>query len=227
MEHKLLPGDRLPSEVEMIEYFDASKSTVRESMRMLEAQGLIATKTGPKGGAFVNEVPESRINVILSNYLFFKETSIKDLYQMRIALEPALVEDLAGTLSKEQLANLRQQIQKYALPPEDTEQERQHHIESLEFHRMLADYSNNELLKLVIRFTAQMLSDLTIYKRLYQPKNYQLWKNGLDSHLELLSALQVGNGEKAGLIMKRHMQSAMEFMEQQEVQMTRRFMQES
>lgn len=50
VEQHLQPGDRLPNETELIENFNASKSTVRESMRILEAQGIIKTKTGPKGG---------------------------------------------------------------------------------------------------------------------------------------------------------------------------------
>ncbi|NDA30344.1 MAG: FadR family transcriptional regulator, partial [Alphaproteobacteria bacterium] len=45
----LKSGDKLPNESEMIDLFGVSKGTVREALRILEAQGLISTKTGPGG----------------------------------------------------------------------------------------------------------------------------------------------------------------------------------
>ena len=44
------PGDKLPSEAELMERYGHSKGTIRESMRILEAQGLLKTRTGPGGG---------------------------------------------------------------------------------------------------------------------------------------------------------------------------------
>ncbi|TMV55289.1 winged helix-turn-helix transcriptional regulator, partial [Thioclava sp. BHET1] len=35
------PGDRLPSETELIERFGMAKGTIREAIRILEAQGLV------------------------------------------------------------------------------------------------------------------------------------------------------------------------------------------
>jgi DNA-binding FadR family transcriptional regulator len=128
VEQKLQPGDRLPNEVEVMEMFDASKSTVRESMRLLDAQGLLQTKTGPKGGVFVSEVSEEKAQMLLSNYLFFKETSIEDLYQLRLALEPQLAASLAGKLTSNQLKELKDQTKLYAEPPRDIYEEREHHL---------------------------------------------------------------------------------------------------
>ena len=47
VERDLKGGDKLPNESKMIELFGVSKGTVREALRILEAQGLIITKTGP------------------------------------------------------------------------------------------------------------------------------------------------------------------------------------
>ncbi|GAL16918.1 transcriptional regulator GntR family [Vibrio maritimus] len=226
VEQKLQPGDRLPNEAEVMEMFDASKSTVREAMRLLDAQGLLQTKTGPKGGVFVSEVSESKAHMLLSNYLFFKESSIDDLYQIRLALEPQLAASLAGKLSVAQLKQLKSQTNKYAEPPKDIFEEREHHLASIEFHRILADCSSNELLKLVVRFTAQMLSDMTIYRKLYEPENYDLWKTGLDSQVALIDALRVGDSEMAYRVMQKHMKTALKLMKVQEVEMENRFLDE-
>ena len=49
----LKPGDRLPAEIELIQRFKMSKGTIREATRLLEAQGLIKTRTGPGGGLVI------------------------------------------------------------------------------------------------------------------------------------------------------------------------------
>src|SRR5438093_11059247 len=48
---ELRTGDRLPTENELAEQFGASRTGVREAMKILAQQGLIETRTGP--GALV------------------------------------------------------------------------------------------------------------------------------------------------------------------------------
>ncbi len=107
VEKGLMPGDRLPGEAELIDRFAMSKGTIREAMRLLQAQGLIVTKTGPGGGSFVGRVTKVRAHALLANYFYFKQISIDDIYQVRIALEPELAAGLAGRISASQLAELR------------------------------------------------------------------------------------------------------------------------
>jgi len=49
----LQPGDRLPSEPELVKTFDASRNTVRLAIALLTNQGLVVTRQGL--GTFVNE----------------------------------------------------------------------------------------------------------------------------------------------------------------------------
>ena len=62
-------GDSLPSEAELIERFGMSKGTIREATRILEAQGLVRTKTGPGGGTFLHEMSQDRARALLSKSL--------------------------------------------------------------------------------------------------------------------------------------------------------------
>ena len=50
---QLKPLERLPSERDMAEQFNASRNTVREAYRILEETGFIRMKTGNTGGAMV------------------------------------------------------------------------------------------------------------------------------------------------------------------------------
>ncbi len=49
------PGDRLPSEVELCAHFAVSRPTLREALGRLSAQGLLRTRRGSGGGAFVTQ----------------------------------------------------------------------------------------------------------------------------------------------------------------------------
>ena len=97
VEQGLRGGDRLPGEAEMMERFGRSKGTIREAMRILEAQGLVKTRTGPGGGSFVHEVSRERARALLGNYFYFRDLTLKDIYQMRRLLEPELAASLRSS----------------------------------------------------------------------------------------------------------------------------------
>jgi DNA-binding FadR family transcriptional regulator len=220
----MAPGDRLPGEQDLIARFGMAKGTIREAMRILEAQGLIKTRPGPGGGSFVHEVSAARARALLGNYFYFKNLTIADIYELRIALEPELAAALAGRLTEDQLVALEANITRYEAPPASVAEDRAQHVASLEFHRMLAAWADNPLLGFLIGFMASMLSDLTVHRRLYEPRNYDLWRRGRDCQTRLVSALRQGEAETARRIMAEHMRAAREQMERQEARMARRFL---
>lgn len=226
VERGLQPGDRLPGEGELIKRFAMSKGTIREAMRLLQAQGLIETKTGPGGGSFVVEVSRERANALLANYFFFRDVTIDDIYQVRIALEPELAAGLAGKLSEPQLQELGDIMANYAAPAQDAEEERLQHIASLSFHARLSDFGQNALLGFFISFMAQILTDLTVYKRLYAAPNHDLWQRGRDHQTDLIAALREGDARRARDVMRSHMEMARSLMQAQEAEVLKRFMAE-
>ena len=222
----LSSGDKLPNESAMIDQFGVSKGTVREALRILEAQGLIVTKTGPGGGSIVGEVSVERTRALLANYFYFQDLSIADIYQMRKSLEPELAASLAGKLTSEQILELRNLADQYPQPAKSAEEEKEQHIASLAFHSKLSDYGKNKLLGFIIGFMSQILTELTLYKQLYEPPNYELWRKGREHQLQLIEALVSGESNKAREIMASHMQVAETLMKQQEAQIVRRFIAE-
>ncbi|CCN71520.1 FadR/GntR family transcriptional regulator [Vibrio nigripulchritudo] len=224
VEHGLQPGDPLPQEHVLIEMFKMSKGTIRETMRILEVQGLIRTRTGPKGGAFVNAVSEPLASNLLSNYFYFQNLSLSDIYQLRRTLEPELAASLAGKLNEIDLDRLENIINKYAEPAKTLEEERDHHVDSLQFHIALAELADNPLLGFVIRFMSRMLTDMTVTRELYNPPNIELWEKGTAYQLKLIEALKSGDAKAAREIMAEHMVMAQERMEDQEVELSKRFL---
>ena len=223
VEEGLRDGDRLPQEQELMQRFGMAKGTIREAMRILEAQGLIRTRTGPGGGSFVNAVGKERTRALLGNYFYFKNLTIADIYQLRLALEPELAASLAGRLDGATLAELEAVTLEYAEPSRTLDEEREQHVASLRFHALLAERSDNPLLGFLIDFMVNMLGDLTVYRKLYAPPNAELRARGRDYQLQLVRALRDGDREAARSIMTEHMRTAQALMESQEAEMLRRF----
>ncbi|HIP79613.1 MAG TPA: FadR family transcriptional regulator [Kiloniellaceae bacterium] len=224
IDHGLAPGDRLPQEPQLIADLEVSKGTVREALRVLETQGLIRTRTGPGGGAFITELDADHAAALLANHSFFKEISIADIYELRIALEPQLAFDLAGTITAEQIEELRTRMKVYTEPPRSISEEREQRVAELGFHEALAGFSDNPLLGFICGFMVRLLRDLTVCKRIYEQPNPELRKRGLSYQEQLIKALIARDADEARAIMQAHMRTAQRIMLAQEAQIARAFL---
>ena len=122
------------------------------------------------------------------------------------------------------MERFRAETTRFDSPPATAEEEREQHVASLAFHRDLAELCPNPLLAFVVGFIAKTLSDLTVFRRLYEPRNLELWAMGHDYHARLLDALERGDADSARAIMRDHMQAALRLMRDQEVKVAKRFL---
>jgi GntR family transcriptional regulator, transcriptional repressor for pyruvate dehydrogenase complex len=81
---KLQPGERLPTEQELVARYQVSRTVVREAIASLRAEGLVTTRQG--AGAFVAEGAAARPFRIVSDELR-SLTEVLDVMQLRLAVE--------------------------------------------------------------------------------------------------------------------------------------------
>jgi GntR family transcriptional repressor for pyruvate dehydrogenase complex len=81
---KLRPGDRLPTEQDLVARFQVSRTVVREAIASLRAEGLVSTRQG--AGAFVAEGAAARPFRIVSDELR-SLTEVLNVMQLRLAVE--------------------------------------------------------------------------------------------------------------------------------------------
>lgn len=224
VEGGLKPGDRLPQERDLMALYKASKSTVREALGALQTQGLIRMRTGPGGGAFVAELDGARAMELLSNYFFFKQPTIRDIYTLRKLLEPEMAASLVGHLDETHFQRLTNTIRLYDHPPANLGEEYRQRIAELDFHGVLAEFCPNPVLGFMCDFLQKLLRDLTICRRIYDTPNPKLRESGLHYQIALLTALRDGDAEAARSIMFEHMCAAQAYMEACEAELTNGFL---
>ena len=209
----LAPGDRVPADWLNPERLGVSRGTLREALKILEFQGLIASKTGPGGGAFVAAIDPDNAIRILDNLFLFDPPSIADIYAIRKLVEPELAATAAADLlSEEAFRALQATIRLYEAEPGSSEDEYRQRLAELDFHAELARNSPNRLLGFVAIFLLSLLRDMTVCREIYQLPNPQLRETGLHYQVRLLRAIRQGKAERARQIMLDHMVEAEKFM---------------
>lgn len=81
-------GNPLPTERDMVQQTSMSRATVREALRILEVQGLIAVRTGRSGGAFVTRPDRSAVSNSVDLLIRGRQIKMADLLETREAIEP-------------------------------------------------------------------------------------------------------------------------------------------
>src|SRR5215475_10006899 len=101
---RIKPGDRLPPERELAELFKASRNSVRDAIRVLEQMGLIESRQGD--GTYVRSVSPEELAEPLALMLLQSRTQMRELWEVRRVLEPALAEFAASRITDEELDEL-------------------------------------------------------------------------------------------------------------------------
>ncbi len=103
---ELQVGDRLASEEELTEHLGVARTTLREALRILESQGLIAIKRGRGGGPVVTMPDLDRLAEPLAVVLQLRGTTTTDLDAARAIIEPNMAAWLAARHTDDDLAAL-------------------------------------------------------------------------------------------------------------------------
>lgn len=193
LEGKVVPGERLQSEKELMDDFGVSKATLREALRALEYLGLIEMRKGAGGGVFVTEVDMKTTQASLVNFLHFKNVSVHHLSEIRKLLEPYAAGVAANALTAEELEELRQINQKCseALAREQTGKTVRKEI--VKFHRVIAKCTGNPLLILIIAFIENLLEDT---KELLRPDKH-FFQSVVEAHINIYEALVARDKSRA------------------------------
>ncbi len=133
-------GDRLPSELELMEICNVSRPVIREAMTSLEVLGIVNRRT--RNGTFFSEKIGSKPFAMM---LALSATDIPSIIETRVALELGLVTLAAEKITEKDLAKLRETMDVMrALPTNDSSEQ------DKEFHKIIALSAKNPLFEGII-----------------------------------------------------------------------------
>jgi DNA-binding FadR family transcriptional regulator len=111
---KLKPGDLLPSETTLMQTFGVARPTMREALRILEAEGLVRVHRGAQGGARVQNFDPEIVARSAGLYLQLRGADLDDLSEARDLIEPGAVVLAAQRRTDAQLIELRRHAERAA-----------------------------------------------------------------------------------------------------------------
>jgi DNA-binding FadR family transcriptional regulator len=208
---QLKAGDLLPAESKLMEEFGVSRPTLREAYRILEAERLVSVARGAKGGAYIHAPDPKLISSYTLMVLQSEGTTVAEVYQARMAFEPAAVrliiqqaKDTAPALLRNAIAHEREV---HADPVAFS-------IAIARFHRLLVELSGNRPLfhlwdamqQVVEHHQAQVVS---IFRRGREVEEIMTSvSKGLKSQEKLIKLIEAGDEDGAELHWRKHMQAA-------------------
>jgi GntR family transcriptional repressor for pyruvate dehydrogenase complex len=197
---QLKPGDRLPAERELCEYFGVSRVTVREALRMLESSGLVDIRVGARGGAFVTTPTSDRVGDGLADLLSLSVVSASDVTEVRLILELGIVPLVCERATEEDLAALDEICARSeaALRAGDYSMDL-----SAEFHARVAQATRNPAITMLVEsFRGPILMSLEQAKATAP----QMGEVGTVEHEQFIDAVRRRDPEAATRIMREHLE---------------------
>jgi DNA-binding FadR family transcriptional regulator len=201
-------GESLGSEAALQQRYEVSRSVLREAVRLVEHHQVARMRRGPNGGLLICEPdagPATRAVVI---YLEFLGTTLDDLLNTRLVLEPLAAALAAENIDEAGIGRLRavlraeEQWQPGLPAPHD------------EFHIALAEQSKNPVLQLFI----DVLMRLT--KRYAQASQTDSADEALEAahqmrgaHTEIVAAVTAGDSARAKTLSERHVQGVTSWLQ--------------
>ncbi|VVD33737.1 FadR/GntR family transcriptional regulator [Paraburkholderia dioscoreae] len=161
----LAPGDKLPSERDLAEQLGVSRNAVRESLRVLEAGGVLTIRKGHTGGAFVSNGNVGASVSTLGDVLRLRGGQVREISEVRLWMSGVVARAACERRTSFDLEKLNQNLELVQQTMEAGDLNGSL-AAAAEFHVLLAACSQNSLLVLMMEtimgITSQFACDFGI-----------------------------------------------------------------
>jgi GntR family transcriptional repressor for pyruvate dehydrogenase complex len=189
----LAPGVVMATESQMLEQFKVGRATLREALRLLEAEGLITVRAGPNGGAVVQQPSPDRLARLLSILVTVSGTTLEDVFEARYLIEPELASLAAANATTVEIRGLEEAIET---------------LDADRFHSLVATASRNMLLG-SFWFAVRHIADAQQVGVRYSS---ELLADSARSHSKIVDAIRKRDSERAAATMRKHIRANQEYL---------------
>lgn len=202
---ELSEGATLPLEADLVAQYGVSRPTLREAIRILESQSLIAVRRGSRTGALVLP-PDIKVAALHAAIrMQIDGTTLGDVFEARIELGVSAVRMLTKTRGPEAIDRLRAlHDDECALPHESPD----YPVAISTFHAAILDLAGNQSLAIMRR----ILEEVVLAHERTSPNLEERWtkmtsRHSLDDHTEIIRLIELGDPDAAEALWRPHLTS--------------------
>lgn len=194
IQREMKPGDRLPTEKELAELFEVSRSTLREAMKFLRAENVVIIRQG--SGTFISAgtgIAEDPLGLHFTNQKYL----IQNLFETRMLIEPQITGLAVQRATHQDIRNLEmivKEMEQIEINGTSTAEM------DVQFHTAVAECTHNEVLIRVVPIINESI------RRSHLETQYDLesFKRAKRSHRDIYKAIADGNFMEAKFLAERH-----------------------
>ena len=193
----LPPGTPLPSEADLVAQSRLSRASVRETLRVLEAEGLIEITRGRGGGARVSEADPWPAIRLLALTMVRLGAPLRDLFALRTIFEPTVAALAARGATPEQ----REALVVAAKHDHIEEMDAQGATATMgDFHKLIGQASGNKL----VATMQTVLDEVTRLHTRTETLTESDLRDTVRAHTRIAAAIAAGDADGASAAMTRH-----------------------
>lgn len=200
---ELLPGQKLPSEQELMRELNVGRGTIREAIKSLVSRNIVEIRRGV--GTFVAEKTGVVEDPLGFSFIDNKNKLVKDSMDVRLLLEPSIAKWAARNATDSEILEiieLSHKIEMAILNDED------YSDLDVEFHTKIAISSRNLVVKNLIpilNMNIRSLIDVT---------HAVLKEHTILSHIKIANAIKERNEEMAEQLMREHIEINQNYLDE-------------
>ncbi len=199
---ELAPGQRLPSERELVTQFGASRSTVREALRVLESNGVVRSRPGDPHGPEILPFSPRGLSKEMTRLARVHQVSLVELISFRMILDGSANMLAAQLRTDEQLAAIESTVD--VMREAVNSGYEAFSQADIAFHDAIAIASRNSLIQVCNEVVRGVVLSLISDKISRARNSKALMRRSLHHHEEVLEAIRAGDGVAAADISRRN-----------------------
>ncbi len=200
---QLKPGDRLPSERQLVERLGLGRTYIRDAIRKLEFYGIL--KTHPQSGTRVAGIGINALEGLISNVLQIEESDFSSLVETRVILEIEGAKLAALRRTHGDLDEISMALQSFH---EIVTQGEAGIDEDFMFHLKITEATKNKVIKSLLMIVVPEIME--IYKDLRVCEDGKSYKS-YNEHMDIFNAIKNQQTIEAGEAMRYHLQEILEY----------------
>ena len=200
---ELLPGEKLPSEQELMKELNVGRGTIREAIKSLVSRNIVEIRRGV--GTFVAKNTGVVEDPLGFSFINNKKKLVKDSMDVKLLLEPSIARWAARNATDSEILEiieLSKRIEKAILNDED------YSDLDVEFHTKIANSSRNlviENLIPILNMNIRSLIDVT---------HAVLKEHTILSHKKIANAIKERDEEMAERLMREHIEINQNYLDE-------------